>query len=187
MLIVELCLFSHRKHFSEICAPTKRVGNLWKGSESQQSTFLAQKRHCWHAWTQKIVHIVRTGVLTPYFMRTLYSAYPSFSNFVQPPPSLLPPTPTPTALSVVLLFWLNEWLCHTWCAILLNDIMDVHMSSLGTLMQEGGWLVFYITRHQIYWGLTCKVIFSWYSDLISNTQTHTDTQYTQGPVDWDIK
>ena len=51
-----------------------------------------------------------------------------------PTTSLLPPTPTPTAYSVILFLWLNGWLCHTWCATLIDDIMDVHMSSLRILM-----------------------------------------------------
>ena len=42
--------------------------------------------------------------------------------------------PTHTAYSVILFLWLNGWLCHNWCAILLNDIMDVHTSSLRILM-----------------------------------------------------
>ena len=78
-----------------------------------------------------------------------------------------------TVLSVVLFLWQNEWSRHTWCAILLNDNMDLHMSSLGTLVPEGPWCVFYVTRRQVYWGLTHVVVFYWYSDLISRTQTHT--------------
>ena len=79
-------------------------------------------------------HSWQRGPSPPCFMKTLYISYlPPFSDLVQPFPSfLLPPTPTPTALSVVLLLWLNGWSHHTWCAILLHDIMDLHMSSLGT-------------------------------------------------------
>ena len=78
-----------------------------------------------------------------------------------------------TVLSVVLFLWQNEWSRHTWCAILLNDNMDLHMSSLGTLVPEGPWCVFYVTRRQVYWGLTHNVVFTgtliWYH---TNTQTH---------------
>ena len=59
--------------------------------------------------------------------------------------------------------------------------MDLHMSSLGTLIQEGPWCVFYATASQVSWGLKNNVVFYWYSYLISHTQTH--TQHTQGPVD----
>ena len=52
------------------------------------------------------------------------------------------------------------------------------MLSLGTIVPEGSWCVFYAR------GLTHNVIFYWYSDLISHTQTHTHTQCTQGPVVW---
>ena len=98
------------------------------------------------------------------------------------PASLSPPTSTPTVLSVVLLLWLNGWSCHIWCAILLNDNMNLHMSSLGTLIPEGPWCVFYATRHKVYWDLTYNVVFYWYSDLIP--QTHKRTQHTWWPVDW---
>ena len=43
-----------------------------------------------------------------------------------PPFSLLPPAPH-SHCSVAFFLWLSEWLCHIWCAILLNDIMDLHM------------------------------------------------------------
>ena len=100
---------------------------------------------------------------------------PHFSNFVQPP---YPATTNhhPTDLPVVLFYWLNRWLCQIWCAILLTDIMNLYMSSLVTLVLEGSWCVVYATRHQVYWGLTHNVIFCWYSDLISHSQTHTQTQ-----------
>ena len=110
---------------------------------------------------------------------------PFFQILSNPPPSPLPPT-TLTALSVELLLWLNGWLCHIWCAILLNDILDLEVLSVGNLVLEGPWHMFYGRRHQVYRDLTHNAILCWYSDLISHTQTHThkDTQYTQVPVDW---
>ena len=107
------------------------------------------------------------GGLTPLY-RCPYFAYPSFFKFCPTSPktltptSLSPPILTPTVLSVAQFLWLNGWSCHIWCAILLNDNMDLYMSSLGTLI-----------RHQVYWGPTHNVVFYWYSDLISHTQTHT--------------
>ena len=83
-------------------------------------------------------------------------ANPVFFKFCPTRPSfLLPPTLTPTALSVVMLLWLNGWLRHIWCVILLNDIKDLHMSSLGT------WCVFYASKCRVYWGLTHNVGFCW--------------------------
>ena len=91
-----------------------------------------------------------------------------FQIFSNPPPSLSPPTPTTTAVSVVLFLGLNGWSHH-----ILSDIMDLHMSSLVTLVPEGPLCVFYALRHQVYWGLTHNVFFCWYSDLISHAQRHT--------------
>ena len=122
-----------------------------------------------------ISFIVGRGVVTPLFYEDLpHIAYP------HPPPHpfhvlsttfpllLSPPTPIPTALSVVMFLWLNGWSCHFWCAILLNNNMDLQMPSLGTLASEGPWYVFYATRCPFDWGLT-HVIFYGYSDLISHT------------------
>ena len=50
--------------------------------------------------------------------------------------------------------WLKGWWRHIWCFTLLNDNRDLHMSSLGTLVPEGHWCLFYAIRRQVYWGLT---------------------------------
>ena len=110
-------------------------------------------------------------------MKTPYIAYPTPFQILPNPSSLSPPTPTPTALSVVLFLQLNGWSCHICCGILLNDIMDLHMSSFGTLVPEGPWCVFYATRHQVYWGLA-HLIFYWCSDLITHTHTYTKIHST---------
>ena len=109
------------------------------------------------------------------------SSNPPFSKFCPPPPPPHFPATCnphlPIALSVVLLLWLNEWLHHIWCAILLNYIMDLHISRLGTSVPERPWCVFYETRHQVYRGLTHNVFFCWHSYLIPLTHslTHTHT------------
>ena len=100
---------------------------------------------------------------------------PPFSNFVPLPSSLVLPTPTPTALSVILLIWLNGWSHHIWCAILLNDIMDLHMSSHGNLVPERPKCVFYALRHRVYWGLTHNMVL-WFDIMCTNTYTHTHTK-----------
>ena len=73
----------------------------------------------------------------------------------------------------VLFHWLNGWSRHIWYAILLNDNMDLQISSLGTLVPKGPWCVFYATRRQVYWGLT-HMFFTgtliWY---YTHTHTHT--------------
>ena len=104
------------------------------------------------------------------------------TNFVQPhtPTYLLPPTRLHTVLSVALFLWLNGWSRHIWCAILLNDNMDLlQMSNLGTLnqkdldvclMQQG--LKFPEVWHIMVF-FTCSLI--WYH---ARTYTHT-TPHTE--------
>ena len=65
-----------------------------------------------------------------------------------------------------------------WCAVLLS-IMDLCMSSLGTLVPEGPWCVFYATKCQVYWGLTHNVVLLlilWFDITHTNTHTHTQRQ-----------
>ena len=125
--------------------------------------------------------IVGRRVLTTpisYFMKSpMYYLPPHLFQILSNLGGGLPPTATPTALSVVLFLWPNGWLCHIWCATLSNGTMDSHMSNIGTSVPEGPWCKFYATRHRVYWGLT-HMIFCWYSDLISHTQTHTHTEST---------
>ena len=84
----------------------------------------------------KSLCIVCRRVLTPYFMNTPTLYYlPPFLKFCPIPPfPHFPVTSNPqlTLLSVVLFLWMNGYLCHIWCAILLNDNMHLHMLSLGT-------------------------------------------------------
>ena len=129
-----------------------------------------------------------TEVLTPFFMKTPYIAYsdscfkfcPTLSSPL--PQFLSPPPATPRVLSVVLFLLLNGWSRHIWCAVLLNNNMDLHMSSLDNLVPEGPYCcVFYATRRRVCWGLTR--FFSGTLDF-TNTQTHKHTQHTQVPVEW---
>ena len=87
------------------------------------------------------------------------------------PNFLSPPTPTPTVFPVDLFLWLNGWSHHIWCAIFLNDNLDLHMLSLDTLVPEGPWFVFYATKHQDYWGLAHNVVFTG-TLIITCTNTH---------------
>ena len=111
----------------------------------------------WVDWDNLIYVIVGRGFQPPYFMKT------TFSDFVQPPsfPVASNPTPPPLLFLLPCFIWLSRWSCHIWCAILLNDIIDLRMLSLGTLVPEGPWCVFSFT----------EVL--WYSDLMSHTHTYT--------------
>ena len=127
---------------------------------------------------EKSLYVVGREVLTPLFYEDppyiayhspLFKFYPTLTLpcHLQPPP--------PTVLSVFLFLWLNGWSQHIWCAILLNDNMDLNMSSLGTLVPERPWCVFFATRIQVYWGLTqCGFLLVIWFDI-----THTNTHYTR--------
>ena len=82
---------------------------------------------------KKLLGAALRGVLPPILWRPCPPILPTpFFKFCTLP-SLLPPTATSTVHSVVLFLWLNGWSHQIWCDILLNN-MDVHMSSLRTLM-----------------------------------------------------
>ena len=107
---------------------------------------------------------------TPHIPYSLYppNFHPFFNFFLiltclKPPPPLL-------FLFPCFFNW-NVWSCHIWCVILLDNIMDPHMSSVGTLVPEGPWCVFYATKCHVYWGLTHNVVFYLYSNLISFRHT----------------
>ena len=108
-------------------------------------------------------YIVDRGLLTPCFMKTLLYYLPPFFKFY--------PTPFPNFhlhCSTVVLFF-----CHIWFIILCNDIVDLHMSSLGEIVPEGSCCVFYEVRRQVYRGLThCGfLLVLWFA--ITQTQTKT--------------
>ena len=102
----------------------------------------------------KSLYIVGRGVLTPLFYEDLpILPIAPFWNVVHPPPQLLchlqPPPPLFSLLSCFF-SWMGD---HATFDVLFNNI-DLHMSSLGSLVPEGPWCVFYAIRHQVYWGLT---------------------------------
>ena len=113
-------------------------------------------------------------------MKTPYIAYPPIlfqilSNNLSST-FLSPLTSTQTVLSVVLFLWLNVWSCHSWCAILLNSNMDLHMSNRGT--RRTFMCVLCNKVSGLLRCLTYNVVFYWYCDLIPQTlklQQHTRT------------
>ena len=99
---------------------------------------------------------------------------PVNSYFVNTSP-YFPLTPNLTPAPLVFLLSCFYFCCPVCClfAILLNDNMDLHILSLGTLVSEGPWCVFYVTRCQVYGGLTHNMFFTgtliWYHP---HTNTH---------------
>ena len=119
-------------------------------------------------------------------MKTPIYCLPLFFKFCPTSQSSLSfPTHTP-----MLFLWLNGWWNHIWSAISINDIMDLHMSSLGTLVWERPWCVPHATRRQVYWGQAQNEAFYWHSDLIShihkdihiNTHSTLRGQWTYKPM-----
>ena len=106
----------------------------------------------------KSLYTVCRGVLTPLFYEDApILPTPLFSNFVQHhplPPLPCHPQPPPPMFFLLPCFFAISIVLF---AILLNDNMDLHMSSLGTLVSEGPWCVFYATRRQVYRGLIHNV------------------------------
>ena len=114
-------------------------------------------------------YIVGRGVLTPLFYKDpLILPTPLFSNFVPP---------TPTAHSIILFLWLNGWWRHIWCAILLNDIMDLHMRNLGILVPEGIGC-FFMQQGVKFTEVWHKILF-FAGTLIWCYTQHKHTQYTE--------
>ena len=125
-------------------------------------------------------HLAQT-FLSPHFTKTLlYYLSPLFVKILSNSPCLQPLTPNPKYL-FLLFVSLGEWVIapHLMCyfTLIWLDIMDLHMSSLGTLVPEGPCCVFYATRYQVYWNLIPCVFFA--STLICyHTQTHKDISHS---------
>ena len=113
----------------------------------------------------------------------LYCLLPFFKFCPTPQP--LPcrfQSPTLTAFSVVLILLLNGGPRYIWCAILLNDIKDLHiepryLSTRRTLMCVLLNKASSLLRSDTWCGF---LLVLWF-DI---THRHKDTQHTQGPVDW---
>ena len=60
----------------------------------------------------------------------------------------------------------------------ITTTMDLHMSSIGTLVLEEPRFVFYAKRCQVYRCKTHNVVFYCFSNLISHTDKHTNTHNT---------
>ena len=108
-------------------------------------------------------------------MKTPLYCQPPFFNFF-PNPSRLQSSPP----LLFLFLWLNGWLRHTWCVILLNNIMDLHRSSLGIIVPVEPCFVFCAKGVKF---TEVRHIMSFLaSTLIWNhtPDTNKDTQQTQG-------
>ena len=73
----------------------------------------------------------------PILWRPPVHCLPSFPNFFHP--------------HYALSLWLHVWSHHIYCFILLNNIVNINLLSLGNLVLAAYFCVFYAIRHQIYW------------------------------------
>ena len=102
--------------------------------------------------------IVIRGFLTPLFYKDpLYCLPHLFSKYCQLPDPLK--LQYLLALFATFFLWLNGWLRHIWCVILLNDNMNLLMLSLDTLVPQEPCGVFYPTWYLFYLGLTHDLVF----------------------------
>ena len=106
----------------------------------------------YHSW-QRIPYLL--VLCTPYF-GSLY-----FLNLSTHPPPLSN-LHSHCFFFVTLFRWLNGLLHHIWYVVLVNDIMDLHIFSLGIILPEGSFCVFKRTRCQNYWGLAQNLVLTWY-------------------------
>ena len=114
------------------------LSHIWKGGNEICNKILSLN-----------LCIVGRGFVTPPNLKRFcyFVNYPNFKFYPHPnhphtPNYLLPLL----AIFVDLFLWLNGWSCHIWCVILLNDIMSLQMSTLGTLLLDEPCCVFYTTR-----------------------------------------
>ena len=82
-----------------------------------QNILFTEQLFMGHSWQRapNTLHVMKTPL---YCLLHLFKILFNLS-------SLLPPTFTSTAIFDVLFLWLKRWLCHIWCAILVNGIMDL--------------------------------------------------------------
>ena len=130
--------------------------------------------------------LMKYSLIGTYFMKThLYCLPFSFQIL-----------PNFSPCSFCYLVSLTEWVMvpHLMCYLLLHDIMDLHMSNLGTLVSQGLCGVFYATRHQIteFQRMTLSLLILWFHITHTHAHTHThihttnSTQHTEGQIDWHI-
>ena len=137
-----------------------RLGSSWFHAITSCSKVLRRNQP---PWTQKVnwTYARRSEDVETAYWNVLYKFNVCFvaREFIVGRGLLTPPF-YEKPLSCLLFFfkfcpiprWLH-WLLQIWSVTLLNNIMDIHMLSLGILIPEGPSYVFYATRDQIYWGL----------------------------------
>ena len=86
----------------------------------------------------------------------------------------------------VLFLWLDGCSYHIWCVVSFNDIMDLDMSSVGTLVPDDlPWFTSCVKCIEIWHMRYFAGTLIWYHTH-KYTHTHKDTQHTPVPIDWHI-
>ena len=129
-----------------------------------------------------LLHSWQRGANPLILWRPPYIAYLPFFKCCPPPPTQLSchlQLPPPLFFLLSCFFsWMGD---HTTFDVLFHDNIDLHMSSLGSLVPEGPWCVLSNRASSLLRSDTYNL---GQIHLISHTQTHKHTQHTQGPVDW---
>ena len=113
----------------------------------------------------KYVHSCQR-VPSPLFYENFLYCQSPFSNFVDSPQNL-------HFSFSYLVFWLNGWLCHIWCVIFHNDFMDLHLSSLGTIVQKDQQGINFTEVWHIMWFFTNTLMISHRHVHINKDPEHT--------------
>ena len=86
----------------------------------------------WNEWSPSIIYCL------PSYFQILCRPAPPLPGCCNPHPH----PHCPFCCLGSLLEWVTVSLLNIWCIILLNDIMDLHMSSLGTFRPKGPYVYF---------------------------------------------
>ena len=122
---------------------------LWCLTKQSMRLFKSQKS--WKKWHSIKVSWVALLATTP-LIEILSNSPP----FLRRPCHFEPPTPT--VLSVVVFLYLSGQSRHIWCAILLDDNMDLHMSSLGNIVPKEPWCLFQCNKASSWCVFFSKII-----------------------------
>ena len=142
-------------HIEVGAPPNKNPQRFLKTSCGKENSWIVAYEHSWERVSNP-----------PFYIYPLYCLPLHLSQVLSNPP----PPPEPPYLLLFLLPCFFGWKGDHTIFDVSFYLMTCDLSNLGILVPVGPFCMFYVTRCQVYWGLT-HVVFCQYSDLISHTQT----------------